>query len=476
MSGNLAIHWFRQDLRLGDNPSLSQAALKGRVLAIYILDDSNAGEFRMGGASRWWLHHSLASLDRSLKGRLALFRGDPLEILPALAAETGASSVHWNRCYEPWRIRRDTMLREKLRETGITVESFNGSLLWEPWEIKKPDGTPYRVFTPYYRNGCLGAASPRLPLAAPEMLETALPPTGSLPLDALDLLPRIRWDRQLEAHWTIGEQGASMRLETFLQHGLQGYREGRDYPARPNVSRLSPSLHFGEISPNRVWHAAKNHGNGRDIDHFLSELAWREFSYSLIRHHPDLPRTNLHASFDRFGWVENPAALRRWQNGMTGYPIVDAGMRELWQTGYMHNRVRMIVGSFLVKNLLLHWRSGERWFRDCLCDADLAVNSASWQWVAGCGADAAPYFRIFNPVTQGEKFDAWGAYTRRFVPELGRLPDRHLFAPWEAPAGVLQAAGVSIGKTYPEPLVELRASRRRALDAYALIRKNPGSL
>ncbi|MBM3162390.1 MAG: deoxyribodipyrimidine photo-lyase [Chlorobi bacterium] len=471
----LSIHWFRQDLRLTDNPSLYHAALRGRVLPVYILDERNAGEYRMGGANRWWLHHSLESLIRSLHGRLALFRGDALEILPALVRSSGAAAVHWNRCYEPWRIKRDTLLKEKLREMGIAAESFNGSLLWEPRQVRKADGTPYRVYTPYFRNGCLAAEPPRIPIPKPEKLDTASPPPESLPLEALGLLPRIRWNRQLEPHWTIGENGAAGRLTTFLLHGLDGYREGRDFPSRPNVSRLSPSLHFGELSPNQVWYGAKAAGSGRDLDHFLGELGWREFSYSLLHDNPGLPKMNLQHSFDRFPWTENPEALRRWQQGMTGYPIVDAGMRELWQTGYMHNRVRMIAGSFLVKNLLLHWREGEAWFSDCLADADLAINSASWQWIAGCGADAAPYFRIFNPVLQGRKFDPDGIYTRRFVPELSGLPDRYLFSPWEAPAGLQRSSGITPGPVYPAPLTGLEASRRRALDAYNSIRKKTES-
>ena len=469
MNDTITIHWFRQDLRIEDNPSLYHAAQKGRVLAVYILDDRNAGDYRMGGASRWWLHHSLALLNRSLEGCLAFFHGDPLEIIPAFVTATGASAVHWNRCYEPWRIKRDERINESLIQKGVAVESFNGSLLWEPWEIKKTDGTPYKVFTPYYRKGCLNAAPPRIPLPKPERLELIEPPSDSLSIEALKLLPSIRWDRQLEPYWTIGEQGAKERLETFLEYGLYGYKEGRDFPARPNISRLSPSLHFGEISPNQIWYAAISEISD-DVDSFLSELAWREFSYSLLCSNPDLPHANLQRSFNAFPWAKNPESLRRWQRGLTGYPIVDAGMRELRQTGFMHNRVRMIVGSFLVKNLLLHWHEGERWFWDCLVDADLAANSTSWQWIAGCGADAAPYFRIFNPVVQGKKFDSDGSYTRRFVPELDRLPNRYLFSPWEAPPGVLQKAGIIPGKTYPNPIVELGYSRQRALAAYALTR------
>ncbi|MBK7189725.1 MAG: deoxyribodipyrimidine photo-lyase [bacterium] len=467
MSEPLIIHWFRQDLRLADNPALHRAAAAGRVLPVFVLDDVNAGSLRRGAASRWWLHHSLAALDRSLQGRLVLLRGDALDLVPALAAQVGATAVHWNRCYEPWRIARDTKLKEKLAAQGVAAVSTNGSLLWEPWDVSNAAGKPYQVFTPFYRKGCLNAGAPRLPLPRPETLTLAEPPAKALSLAALELLPRIRWDRQLEPHWQIGEEAATARLASFLAGGLRGYREGRDFPARPHTSRLSPALHFGEVSPNQLWYGARAGAEGPDLDHFLSELAWREFSYALLFHHPTLPTDNLQPSFDAFPWDDESTLLRAWQRGQTGIPFVDAGMRELWQTGWMHNRVRMVTGSFLVKNLLLHWQHGEAWFRDCLVDADLAANSASWQWVAGCGADAAPYFRIFNPVLQGRRFDPDGAYTRRFVPELAGLPDRWLFAPWEAPAAVLQAAGVELGKDYPRPVVDLAASRQRALAAYA---------
>ena len=467
MSEPLIIHWFRQDLRLADNPALHRAAAAGRVLPVFVLDDVNAGSLRRGAASRWWLHHSLAALDRSLQGRLVLLRGDAMDLVPALAAQVGATAVHWNRCYEPWRIARDTKLKEKLAAHGVAAVSTNGSLLWEPWDVSNAAGKPYQVFTPFYRKGCLNAGAPRMPLPRPELLTLAGPPAGALPLAALELLPRIRWDRQLEPHWQIGEEAATARLAAFLAGGLRGYREGRDFPARPHTSRLSPALHFGEVSPNQLWYGARAGAEGPDLDHFLNELAWREFSYALLYHHPTLPTDNLQPSFDAFPWDDEETLLRAWQRGGTGIPFVDAGMRELWQTGWMHNRVRMVTGSFLVKNLLLHWHHGEAWFRDCLVDADLAANSASWQWVAGCGADAAPYFRIFNPVLQGRRFDPDGAYTRRFVPELAGLPDRWLFAPWEAPAAVLQAAGVELGKDYPRPVVDLAVSRQRALAAYA---------
>ncbi len=471
MSQATVIVWFRQDLRLEDNPALVRAVRTGQVLPIYICDDETAGDMRDGAAGRWWLHHALADLNRQLDGRLRFYRGRARQLVPQLAEIHGVEAVFWNRCYEPWRIVRDKAIKSDLTQRGVTVESDNGSLLWEPWEVLKNDGTPYRVFTPFYRRGCLGAAPPREPLPAPQAIEFADGDDRlAVPLDALELLPKIRWDRTLEPHWTIGADGAQQRLREFLDHGLNGYREGRNFPARQNVSRLSPNLHWGGMSPNQVWYAADAAGESDDLDHFKSELGWREFSYSLLYHFPDLPTRNLQQSFDRFPWRSDNEALRRWQRGRTGIPIVDAGMRELWQTGYMHNRVRMIVGSFLVKNLQQHWHHGERWFRDCLVDADLANNSASWQWIAGCGADAAPFFRIFNPVTQGRKFDPDGAYTRRFVPELAKLQDDLLFSPWEAPPTVLAASGVRLGETYPEPMVDLKRSRQAALDAYRQIK------
>ena len=471
MSASLTIHWFRQDLRLADNPALAAAAGQGTVLPVFILDDRGAGDHRTGAAGRWWLHHSLKDLNRRLDGRLRLFRGDPATILLELAAGHDVAAVHWNRCYEPWRIARDKAIKTALKEQDIAVRSFNGSLLWEPWDILKADQTPYKVFTPYYRRGCLSAPEPRRPLPAPENLQLAAGEFAAVALDDLGLLPRIRWDKQLEPHWQIGEQGAGRRLQDFLDEGLAGYKDGRNFPSRPNVSRLSPRLHWGEVSPNQVWHAARKRDPGTDLDHFLSELGWREFSHSLLYHFPELPRENLQAKFDRFPWLDDPEAVERWQQGQTGCPFVDAGMRELWQTGYVHNRVRMVVGSFLVKNLLQHWHHGEAWFWDCLVDADLANNSAGWQWIAGCGADAAPFFRIFNPVTQGEKFDPTGAYTRRFVPELKNLPDKYLFRPWEAPPEVLDQAGVTLGETYPALMVDLKESRERALEAFRSLKE-----
>ncbi|WP_204113089.1 cryptochrome/photolyase family protein [Shimia biformata] len=460
------IHWFRQDLRLADNPALCAAARAGSVLPVYILDDQNAGDWAMGAASRVWLHHSLCRLNESLSGNLRLFRGDPEILIPQIARDNNATAVFWTRAYEPWRMARDAALKADLKTKGLRVESHNGALLWEPFDVKKPDGSPYRVFSPFFRKGCRAAGEPRAPLAAP-LLD--LVPIGTDP-NRLDLLPGQSWAADVTGDWQPGEAGARDRLDRFLEDGLAGYKEGRNFPAQKNVSRLSPHLHFGEISPNQVWHAARLRIEGRDLDHFLSELGWREFSHSLLFHNPDLPSENLLKTFDHFPWRDDPQSLRLWQRGQTGIPIVDAGMRELWQTGYMHNRVRMIVGSFLVKNLLIDWRHGQRWFWDTLFDADLANNAASWQWIAGSGADAAPYFRIFNPVTQGQKFDPNGDYTRHFVPEIAALPDKYLFNPWEAPDSILSAAGIRLGECYPHPIVDLKASRIRALDAYAQAR------
>lgn len=465
------IVWFRQDLRLADNPALGAALRAGRpILPLYILDDRNAAEWKMGAASRWWLYHSLKSLDQALRGTMVFLRGDARSVLPKLIRGVQADSVFWNRCYEPWRMERDSIIKNELLGASTAVRSFNGSLLFEPPNTNKPDGTPYRVFTPFYRRGCLrNGIPPRRPLPAPDDI-ALFESKGRSSLDSVRLMPDVNWYDELAAEWSPGERGAADRLRQFLSSGIDRYDEGRNRPDQRHVSRLSPHLHFGEISPNQAWWAVHDrYPDGAltpDADRFLSELGWREFSYNLLYNEPTLTTKNLQRKFDRFPWMDDDSSLHRWQRGVTGYPIVDGGMRELWRTGYMHNRVRMIAGSFLVKNLLLHWRHGASWFWDTLVDADLANNSASWQWIAGCGADAAPYFRIFNPVTQGKKFDPAGAYVRRFVPELSALPDKFIHSPWEAPAAILGESGVSLGENYPEPIVDLKSSRERALDAF----------
>jgi deoxyribodipyrimidine photo-lyase len=412
----LVIHWFRQDLRLADNPALVAATQRGRVLPLYVLDDGSAGEEKTGAAARWWLHHSLKSLNQSFADRLCVRMGNAETIVPLLASTHNAAAVFWNRCYEPWRQAQDEKIKKILNSEGVEVYCCNGALLWEPQQTLKADGTPYKIFMPFYRNGCWGASPPRKPQPAPVTLKPAELITAqqsARDIDNLNLLPAIRWDRQLIPHWNISEAAAQKLLFDFVSEKLKHYKTGRDFPAQGQVSRLSPYLHAGQLSPNQAWHAAqvqvqrwRDIGDTYAVDnaaHFFSELGWREFSHSLLYHVPRLPDDNLQEKFNRFPWRDDEEALHRWQRGQTGFPIVDAGMRELWQTGYMHNRLRMIVGSFLVKNLLVHWHYGKRWFWDCLVDADLANNSVGWQWIAGCGADAAPYFRIFNPVMQGQK-------------------------------------------------------------------------
>ena len=470
MKNNIAIHWFRQDLRIADNPALTLAAQHHYVIPIYIFDDINIGNKLIGRASKAWLHHSLNSLSKSLDGKLSVYKGEPEKILDDLIKRYNVSAVYWNRCYESSSIKRDKKIKEWLKEKGIKVKSANSLLLWEPWDIKKDDGTPYKVFTPFYRKGCLQAESPRYPLPSPQDINYKYDSAVSLKIEQLELLPKIEWDKKILKHWVVGEKEAYKRLHYFIKEGLADYKDGRNFPSKHSISRLSPYLHFGEISPNQVWHTMLDVGNDYNISHFCSELGWREFSYSQLYYNPELSHKNLQPKFNNFPWDNNKDLLRAWQKGVTGIPMVDAGMRELWQTGYMHNRVRMVVGSFLVKNLRLHWHKGEEWFWDTLFDADLANNSASWQWVAGCGADAAPYFRIFNPVTQGQKFDPDGLYIKKYVPELKDLTNKYLYSPWEAPGEVLQAAGVVLGKNYPKPIIDLKLSRDAALSAYRSLR------
>lgn len=461
--------WFRQDLRIQDNPALHAASKAGAVLPVYILDEQHAGDWAMGAASRWWLHHSLTALDQSLGGQLQVLAGDPLQLIPRLMQEHGISAVYWNRCYEPWQMNRDRRLKKQLKDMGARVHSHNGCLVWDPWENLKRDQTPYRVFTPFYRNGLSIAAGTEQLLGETPALQLVNSTQPARKIDALDLLPTSQWYKGFNQHFVPGEAGATHKLEEFLKARLDQYRQGRDFPGMEKVSRLSPHLHFGEISPQRVWQRANEagdrSGSEAQAEHFQRELAWREFSHSLLYHFPELVSANMNSRFDEFPWLDDTGLLTSWQRGETGYPLVDAGMRELWTTGYMHNRVRMVVGSFLVKNLMQHWSHGARWFWDCLLDADLANNTCSWQWVAGCGADAAPYFRIFNPTTQSEKFEA-ASYIKRYVPELAKLPDKIIHNPSAAPDQELETAGVKLGRDYPEPIIDLKESRERALSAY----------
>ena len=461
------IHWFHRDLRLHDNPALSNGAHKGAVVPIYILDEIHPPqEQRFGGASRWWLHHSLDKLNRSLDNKLSLYIGDPLLILPEIIRRLGVTDVNWNSGFEPWRKTLEAQVKAKLEKDGVRVEICNGSLLWDPHEISDPEGVPYTVFTRYYRKGCLKSTPPRKPLPKPGRLDLLKDPQA-VSLDQLRLLPKTGWDQKLIPQWAIGEEAAATRLQAFIENGLDGYKTGRNFLNGPHVSRLSPHLSHGEISPNQVWYAAAaGIRRGKDLDHFHSELGWREFSYGLLTHFPTMTEQNLYPAFNQIPWSDDQTLLTAWQQGKTGYPIVDAAMRCLWQSGYLHNRLRLTVGSFLTKNLLVHWRHGAAWFWDTLVDADLANNTASWQWVAGSGADASSTFRLFNPVLQGKKWDQGGQFTRHFLPELADLPDRYLWSPWEAPSDLLRRAGIVLGETYPSPIVDLNRSKERAEAAF----------
>ena len=474
-----AIVWFRRDLRLTDNPALSVACERARhVVALYVHAPEEDGDWAPGGASRWWLHHSLAALGSALRARgggLCLRRGESLGTLLAVAREAGATQVYWNRLYDPAAVARDTVIKAALREAGLECESFNAALLHEPWEVRTGQGEPYRVFTPFWRSCAARLDALPRPLPPPVAIPAPSPAPASLPLEALELRPRIRWDAGLHEAWTPGEAGALARIEAFAEDALARYGEGRNRPDRPETSRLSPYLHFGEIGPRQCLAAARVAVAGRpaaqaSADSFVRELGWREFAHHLLHHFPNTPTTPLNPQFEAFPWEPNDAWLEAWQLGRTGYPIVDAGMRELWTTGWMHNRVRMIAASLLTKNLRQPWLAGARWFWDTLVDADLASNTLGWQWTAGCGADAAPYFRIFNPMLQTERFDPGRVYLRRWLPELRRLPDPWIHRPWEAPQAVLTEAGVELGRDYPWPVVDFRSSRQAALGAYATIR------
>ena len=478
MKQNVSIYWIRQDLRLNDNPALTASVKIGSIIPIYILDDENPKEHKIGSSSKIWLHYSLQKLKKQFDNKLIFSKGNPEVILTELCQSESISNIFWNRVYEPWSISRDKKIKENMKKEGVEINTFNGSLLWEPWQVLKNDGTPYRVFTPYYRRGCLNANKPRRPLEKPRKIDYfEVKNFKCLTIDQLNLLPKHAWKEKIIETWNIGEKAANKRLDEFVESEFNDYKEGRNFPSKKNVSRLSPHLHWGEISPNTVWFKVWDLNqlgikHQQDTDTFLSEIGWREFSNYLLYYFPELPRKNLQKKFDNFSWDNNPLFLKAWQKGQTGYPIIDAGMRELWSTGYMHNRLRMIVGSFLVKNLLLHWHEGEKWFWDCLVDANLASNSSGWQWIAGCGADAAPYFRIFNPITQGLKFDADGDYVRKFVPEISLLPNKFLFNPWEAPDNILKKANVKLGENYPKPIVDIKTSRQKALSAFAKLKSS----
>jgi len=446
MSSSPTIVWLRDDLRLGDNPALHAAVDRGApAVVLYLLDEETPGIRSLGGASRWWLHHSLRALGASITergGTLVLRRGPAETELPRLVKELGAGAVLWNRRYGAAR-EVDAALKTTLRESGIEVQSFQAGLLFEPWTMQTGGGTPFRVFTPFWK-ACLDRPEPRAPLPAPSTLQ-GVTGVSSDDLDDWSLLPiRPDWALGLRERWEPGEHSAMRTLDAFADGDLANYQGERDLPAQDSTSHLSPHLRFGEISPFQVWDRLRG---SRTAAPFLREVGWREFNYNILFHRPDLHETNVHRDFDAFPWHDaQPELLEAWQQGRTGIPLVDAGMRELWQTGYMHNRVRMVAASFLIKNLLVDWRVGERWFWDTLVDADEANNPSNWQWVAGSGADAAPYFRVFNPELQAQKFDPHGEYLRRWIPELGT-------------------------ERYPEPIVDLKESRGEALEAYEHVKR-----
>lgn len=481
MTKPLIIVWFRQDLRIADQPALRRAVDRGGVIPVYIWAPEEEGDWPLGGASRWWLHHSLASLDEQLRergARLIIRRGPTQQALDELLEETGATAVYWNRRYEPAAIERDKLVKATLLSRGVQAESFNGSLLHEPWTILTKQNAPYQVFTPFWK-ACLLANVAHEMLSTPREVTFPAKAPKSLPLDELELLPSIGWDGGFYHAWKVGAPAGERRLQEFIAEAVGRYHEDRDRVDLDGSSLLSPHLHFGEISPRQVWAAVEKElekspvvkskiGEGAEV--FLKEVGWREFAYHLLYHFPQTPAEPLREQFRSFPWRRSQNDLAAWQRGQTGFPIVDAAMRHLWAAGYMPNRMRMVVASFLTKNLRMSWEHGAKWFWDTLVDADLANNTLGWQWTAGCGADAAPYFRIFNPTMQAEKADPEGEYIRRWVPELAKLPTKRLPEPWTATAAELAAAGVQLGKNYPQPIVEHHEARDAALAAYEKIR------
>jgi deoxyribodipyrimidine photo-lyase len=462
--------WFRQDLRIEDNPALAAALKTGRpLIPVYIYAPDEEAQWSAGGASRWWLHHALDALDGELQkygSGLVLRKGATLKNLQDICKSHEVSGVFWNRRYEPAIIDHDAHIKQQLRAEGIGAESFSASLLYEPHTIQNRSGKPFRVFTPFWKHLRSLAVEAPVPVDT-NKLTVPLTAPRSEPLQSLGLLPEIPWDKSFYQYWDPGLKAAGETLNEFALQRARRYKDHRDLPAVDGTSRLSPYLHFGQLGPRQVWQALLQTGSvdGPGEYTFLSEIGWREFAYHLLFHFPDTPQQALNKNYSQFPWQADDGYLKAWQTGQTGYPIVDAGMRQLWQTGWMHNRVRMITASFLVKHLLQPWQEGARWFWATLVDADLASNTMGWQWTAGCGADASPYFRIFSPMLQGAKFDANGSYIHKWVPELKNIPAKFIHQPWEAPYGVLKQAGVKLGDNYPKPVIDHKAGRERALAA-----------
>jgi deoxyribodipyrimidine photo-lyase len=478
-----AIVWFRQDLRLSDNPALHHAAKTARkLILVYIHSPQECGNWPPGAASRWWLHHSLHALQADivkLGGQLIIRHGDSRQELLNLIEQTGAHTVYSNYLYEPALAARDSDISATLQKIGVEFQRYHGSMLMAPETVKTNSGTPFKVFTPYWKKH-QQIYFPQTPLSAPQNLSQSDASIDSVPVTQLQLLPKIDWYQGMQKHWRPGERQALKTLHLFTQSALNGYKQRRDNPYERYTSSLSPYLHFGEISPREIyWHIHHLEGPPEQNQYasaetFIKELIWREFAYNILHHFPHTAEHPLDKRFQGFPYLKSDKKLlRAWQTGTTGYPLVDAGMRELWHCGWMHNRVRMIVASFLTKNCLISWQQGAQWFWDTLVDADLASNSFNWQWCAGCGADAAPYFRIFNPVTQSQKFDPHGEYIKTWLPELRGLPDQFLHEPWKTPEEIQSQANITIGKDYPLPVIDLKQSRQRALDSYQQFVKSP---
>jgi len=472
----VTIVWIRRDLRVDDHPALAASAARGRVVPVYIHDPAdNARPWAMGRASKWWLHQSLRALGGRLSdlgSPLVIRLGEPAQELRQVAEQAGADRVMFNEAIEPDAQDRDELIDHALGLGGLSVDRFAADLLWPVGSVLTKAGDPYQVFSPFWKMG-LSTGEPDEPLPAPRSLRAPGKPVESVPLDRLGLLPSLDWAGGMRSRWTPGERGAMESFASFVRDRIDDYHEARDRLDIPGWSALSAHIHFGEVSVRRIWHvmtkqSAWNKHKGRE--HFLREIGWREFAQHLLNHFPHTPDAPLRDRFGRFPWRDDRDGLRAWQRGMTGYPAVDAAMRQLYAEGWMPNRARMIVASFLCKNLMISWQHGAAWFWDTLVDADLGSNTLGWQWTAGCGADAAPYFRIFNPITQGQKFDPDGSYVRRWVPELARLDAKAIHAPWDAPPMELHAAGVVLGETYPERIVEHPASRERALAALETIK------
>lgn len=471
--------WFRHDLRLADNPALYHALERSSpVVPVFIWAPDEEGDWAPGDAQQWWLYHSLAALAADLRNkgsRLLIRTGPSLDTLRDLIDASGADAVYWNERYTPTLAQRDKQVADKLKADGIDIATFPARLLHDPSAIRTTSGGPYHIFTPFWKKLQAQLDVPD-PLPVPRMGKTRSPDAwpSSRTLDDLGLLPAIDWTKGLRETWTPGEAAAQDRLAYFVENLLIDYEDYRNRPDLDGTSLLSPHLHHGELSPRQVWHAVKSWVQNAPMQDaaqvYLSEIAWREFSYHLLVHYPETPREPLKDKFSQFAWKIDASRLERWQKGLTGYPIVDAGMRQLWHIGWMHNRVRMIVASFLTKDLLIPWQDGARWFWDTLVDADLANNTMGWQWSAGSGADAQPFFRIFNPISQGQRYDPNGDYIRKWIPELGTLPAPYIYRPWKAPVDVLAKANVTLGEDYPEPIVHHAAARNEALAAYQQIR------